>query len=386
MEIPSAPVERPPTMNYIQQRRTNLFRDSKADIPDALLVTNPQNVTYLTGFTGDSSYLVLTPKLAILVSDSRFEEQLREENPELEAVIRPHTKTVVEAAVETLAKVGAKTVGFESSHVSIALLESLKDKGPKLAFAPMGPKIEQLRAIKDPSEIEQIRVAVRVAERAYHMFMAFLSERDTEKECVDAMESYLRRAGAKGSSFPTIVAYGERGALPHAPPTNRLLMDNSKLLLDWGADCGYKSDMTRTFRSPYSVSPNRKNRNERVGMKFTDMYEAVQLAQQAAVGVLRHGTPAKDVDSAARKVLATHNLNEYFTHGLGHGIGLDIHELPQIRQSSDAILEAGMIVTLEPGVYVSGWGGIRLEDMYLITKDDAPIRLTTLPQEPGAVL
>lgn len=372
-------------MNYVQQRRANLFRDIKADGVDAFLVTNPQNVSYLSGFTGDSSYLVVTPKQAILISDSRFEEQLREENPDLEAVIRPHSKTTQEAAVETLNKLGVKNVGFEATDVSVALLETLKDKGQKLAFAPVGPKIEQLRAIKDPSEIEQIRVAIRIAERAFHMFMALLTERDSEKDCVDAMESYLRRAGAKSSAFQTIVAYGERGALPHATPTTRMLLDNSKLLVDWGADAGYKSDMTRTFRSSYNPAPNRKNRNERVGMKFIDVFDAVKEAQAAAAAMLRHGTPAKDVDTAARKVLTTHELNDYFTHGLGHGIGLDVHEMPQIRQNSEAVLEAGMVVTLEPAVYIPGWGGVRIEDMFLITKDDAPIRLTTLPQDPGAV-
>ena len=372
-------------MNYVHQRRANLFRDVKADGVDAFLVTDPSNVTYLSGFEGDGGYLVVTPKQALLVTDGRFEEQLREENPELEAVIRPHTKTIQEATAETLAKLGVKTVGFEANHVSMALLEGLKEKGPKLTFAPIGPKIEQLRAIKDPSEIEQIRVAVRIAERAFQMFQAFLTDRDTEKDSVDAMESYLRRAGARGSSFPTIVAYGERGALPHAQPTNRMLLENSKLLVDWGADAGYKSDLTRTFRSPFSVAPNRKNRNERVGMKFQDIFDAVREAQQAAVAALRHGVPAKDVDSAARKVLTTHNLNDYFTHGLGHGIGLEVHESPQIRQNSDAVLEAGMVVTLEPAVYIPGWGGVRLEDMFLVTKDDAPIRLTTLPQDAGAV-
>ena len=372
-------------MNYAQLRRANLLRDLKSDGVDAFLATNPRSVAYLSGFDSDSSYLIVTPKQAILISDTRFEEELREEHPELEAVIRTHTKTTVEAAVETLTKLGVKSVGFEGNHVSVNLLETLKDKGPKLTFVPIGPKVEQLRAIKDPSEIEAVRVAVRVAERAFQMFMAFLAERDSEKDSVDAMESYLRRAGAKTSAFPTIVAYGERGALPHAPPTNRLLFENSKVLVDWGADTGYKSDMTRTFRSPFSVAPSRKNKSERTSANFLEVFEAVQQAQQAAATALVHGTPAKDVDSAARRVLTTHGLNDYFTHGLGHGIGLDVHEAPAIRQNSEAVLEAGMIVTLEPAVYIPGWGGVRIEDMYLVTKDDAPIRLTTLPQDPGSV-
>ncbi len=372
-------------MNYAQLRRANLLRELKADGVDAFLVTNPRSVNYLSGFDSDSSFLIVTAKQAILVSDSRFEEELLENHAELEAVIRPHNKTTIEAAAETLAKLGVKNVGFEANHVTVALLESLKDKGPKLTFAPIGPKIEQLRAVKDPSEIEAIRGAIRIAERAYGMFLAFLAERDTEKESVDAMEGYLRRAGAKCSAFSTIVAYGERGALPHAPPTDRPLFEHSKLLVDWGADTGYKSDMTRTFRSPFSVAPSRRNKGERTGANFLDVFAAVQEAQQAAAAALLHGVAAKDVDAAARKVLTAHNLNDYFNHGLGHGIGLEVHEAPAIRQNSEAVLEAGMIVTLEPGVYIPGWGGVRIEDMYLVTKDDAPIRLTTLPHEPGSV-
>lgn len=371
-------------MNYVLQRRANLLRETKVDAVDVLLITNPRNVTYLTGFTGDSSYLLLTAKQAILVSDGRFEEQLREENPDLEAVIRPASKSIAEATVETLTKLGAKSVGFESVRVTVAELAQFQEKAPKLVFTAIGPKIEQLRAIKDPSEVEAIREAVRIAEKAFAMFLALLTERDTEKDCVDAMEGYLRRAGAKCAAFPTIVAFGERGSLPHATPTNKMLLDSTKLLVDWGADAGYHSDLTRTFRSPYNVAPNRKNRSERVGMKYIEIFDAVRLAHVAAADALKAGTPAQDVDTAARKVLEGFGLNEYFTHGLGHGIGLDVHEAPPIRQNSEATLEAGNVVTIEPGIYIPGWGGVRIEDMYLVTKD-APIRLTTLPHEISAV-
>jgi Xaa-Pro aminopeptidase len=376
-------------MNYQTNRRANLLRTLKADGVDALLVTAPANVFYLTGFTGSSGALVLTAKHAILVSDARYEEQIKEECPDLDAHIRPLTKTAAEATAEVLTKTGAKTAGVEAGHVTLAVLEGLKEKCPKATFTGLGERVEALRALKDPSEVEQIRVAVGVAERAFKMFVAMIRETDTEKELADELEHFIRRAGGKRSAFAPIVAVGDRGALPHAPPTDRPVIDGSKILVDWGADVGYRSDLTRTLKSPFASAPFRKTKQERVGYNFDLVYAAVKAAHEAAVAELRAGVKAKDVDAAARKALAknTHkgeDLSGYFTHGLGHGIGLDTHEGPFLRPNTEAMLEAGNVVTIEPGVYIAGWGGVRLEDDYLITKEGA-IRLTTLPHDPAAI-
>jgi Xaa-Pro aminopeptidase len=376
-------------MNYQATRRNNLLRDVKAEGVDGVLVTAPANVLYLTGFTGSSASVVLTPRHAVLVSDSRYEEQIKEECPGLDAHIRPHHKTTAEATAEVLAKVGVKAVGVEADHVTLAALDGWKEKAGKATFVPLKGKVEGLRAVKDPSEVEQIRAAVGVAERAFKMFTALLRATDTEKDLADALDAYLRRAGARGSAFPPIVAVGERGALPHAPPTGRAVGDGSKLLVDWGADLGYKSDLTRTIRSPFPAAPVRKTKHERAGYNFDKVYAAVKAAQDAAVAELRAGVKAKDVDAAARAALAKHspkdvNLADHFTHGLGHGIGLDVHEAPQVRQNSDAVLEAGNVVTIEPGVYLPGWGGVRLEDDFLVTKEGA-VRLSSLPHDPGAI-
>jgi Xaa-Pro aminopeptidase len=247
----------------------------------------------------------------------------------------------------------------------------------------MSGTIEAQRAIKDPSEIETIRTAIRIAERAFRMFTSNLRKKDCEKDLVDAMEGYVRRAGARWTSFPPIVAVGERGALPHAPPCDKRVEEGNLLLVDWGADLLYKSDLTRTFRtSPQGSSgPNEK-------YNFEEIYQAVLNAQTAAMKTIKPGVNAKVVDAAARSVFASiklknHpglNLDEYFTHGLGHGIGLEIHEAPRVRANSDDILEAGMVITLEPGIYIPDWGGIRIEDDFLITPDGA-VLLTSLPRD-----
>lgn len=376
-------------MDYVTQRRQSLVRDLKKDNVDGLLITNPVNVTYLTGFTGEATYLALTAKHTILISDSRFEEQIREECPGIEAHIRPHDRTTPEAAGEVLAKLGAKSVGFEANHVSLSLAESLKNAAGKSSFAPVTGRVEALRAVKDPSEHQEIREAIRIAEKSFSMFKVLIRETDTEKDMADSLDHYLRRSGARRASFDVIVAVGDRGALPHAVPTTRQLGEGSKLLVDWGADIGYKSDITRTFKSPYGTALTRRNKTERSKFDFEELHEIVCRAQDAAAAACRHGAKAKDVDTAARKVLADARLrgdkadprlNEYFTHGLGHGIGLEIHEAPRIRSNSEDVLETGMVITLEPGLYIPGWGGIRVEDDFLVTKDGV-IRLTTLPRD-----
>ncbi|MDY3554682.1 Xaa-Pro peptidase family protein [Gemmata sp. JC717] len=380
-------------MNYLQQRRNALGQTLKSRDLDGFLVTAAVNVTYLTGFTGDSSYYAVLPKNSLLVSDTRFEEQVREECPDQDAVIRGHNKTTLEAAAEALNKSGAKAVGVEGSRITLGELEALRQLAPKITFVSVDGAIEAQRAVKDPGEVEKIRDAIKVAERGFKMFLATVREADTEKDMVDALEGYVRRAGAKCTAFPPIVAVGERGALPHATPTNKPLGDGAKLLVDFGADLvGYKSDITRTLRSPFGTSPSRRNKLERIGYDFEKLYAVVLAAQNAALAAIRPGVKAKDVDAAARKVFANARFDKYpdlkladhFTHGLGHGIGLEIHEAPKIRANSEDVLESGMVVTIEPGIYIPGWGGIRIEDDVLITHDGCKL-LTTLSREPATL-
>lgn len=385
-------------MNYHGARRQTLLRNLKKDGPDAVLVTTPVNVTYLTGYTGDAAYYLATARTTVVVTDQRVVAQVLEECPEvgrdgggIDLHVRPHNQTTPEAAAEVLGKLGAKAVAVEG-RLSVAELEAFKALAPKVAFVPVPNLVEAQRAVKDPSEVDHIRSAIRVAERAFRMFVATVREEQTEKEMADDLDHWMRRAGARAAAFPPIVAVGDRGALPHAVPTSRTLGEGSKVLVDWGVELadGYKSDMTRTLRSPFGAAPTRRNKYERVGYELERVYEVVKAAQEAAFATIRHGVAAREVDAAARKVIADAGYGEFFTHGLGHGIGLEIHEAPRVRQNSDDILEAGMVITVEPGVYMPGdgdgpgWGGVRLEDDVLVTRDGCTL-LTSLSRDLSTV-
>jgi len=251
-------------MDYPAQRRQRLARFLDDEPLDALLVSHPVNVSYLTGFSGDSSYLVLGRQRTLLVSDGRFTEQIAEECPGLETHIRPSSQNIYKAAAEVLGKLGLRTVGFESGHLTVAELETLRGLTPALDWKGDKERVEKLRLIKDDSEVEAICAAIRIAERAFAMFKAMLRPTDSEKDLHDAMESYVRRAGGRCTSFPTIVAVGPRAALPHAPPTLHTAGEGPLLLLDWGASGPfYKSDLTRVLiarnYSPFSQPGSRED-------------------------------------------------------------------------------------------------------------------------------
>jgi Xaa-Pro aminopeptidase len=368
------------------RRRQQLARAVKADGLDGLLVSSVVHVTYLTGFTGDSSLLLVPPRgKCILVSDGRYSEQIAEEcGDDLEVVIRPHDRTVWQEAARTLPELNGRNVGIESQHISVAELENLRGLCKGHTFAPTQGLVEALRVIKDDAEVAQIRSAIRAAERAYDMFRATLKPDETEVELADALEGFLRRAGSRSAAFAPMVAVGPRSALPHAPPTTRRVDADGWLLLDWGASVPlYKSDLTRILRLP--ISGPDKARRQRVESKLAKLYTVVLTAQAKAIAAVRPGVPAKEVDAAARSSIAATGYGGQFTHGLGHGIGLQIHEGPAVRANSDDVLRAGMVCTIEPGVYLPGWGGVRIEDDVLVTPDGGEV-LTRAPRDWDATL
>jgi Xaa-Pro aminopeptidase len=368
-------------MDHFSRRRKRLSCSLADDGLDLLVVSHPVNVSYLTNFSGESSWLLVGRDRAVLVSDGRFTEQLAEECQDLPTHIRPPAKAIQNAVGEVIGKLGARAVGFESGHLSVSDFETLKDAAPAVQWKGEKQRIEKMRAVKEEIEVEELREAIRFAERAFDMFRSMLRPDDNEKELSDALEMYVRRAGGRCTSFPTIVAVGPRAALPHCPPSSRRVYEAELLLVDWGASGRfYKSDLTRV------LVPRKTSRLcEGVEPKLQEVYNVVLNAQQAAIAALRPGVKSCDIDAAARQVIAAAGYGEYFTHSVGHGLGMQVHELPSLRPGIEALLEAGMVVTVEPGVYVPGWGGVRIEDDVLITPDGCEV-LTHLPKDLPAML
>lgn len=348
-------------------RRERLRRRLKKEGLAGMLVTKTENVRYLTGFGGDDSYLLLWDEHEVLISDSRFTEQIREECPGLDVHIRRTGVSLSQAAAKLISQAKLSSLAVEAS-IALATYEKLKTAAKQTELVQTEDWIEQLRAIKDKAELARIRQAAQYAERAFAAVRAMLRPEHTEKEIADLLEYQMRVLGAKCSAFPTIVAVGERAALPHAIPTNRQVRENVFVLVDWGADEGwYKSDLTRVLITG------------RISPKFARVYETVARAQQAAIDALRPGVSAHDVDAAARRVIAEAGFGRLFGHGLGHGVGLEVHELPRLGPKSSSILKPGMVVTIEPGVYIPNWGGVRIEDDVLVTRDGHEV-LTRAPK------
>jgi Xaa-Pro aminopeptidase len=360
------------------ERRDRLIEQLPASGAAALLVSHPINVSYLTGFTGEASHLVLSEQKTILVSDGRFVTQLAEECPGLETYIRPPAQTLPEATARVLDQLGVTSAEFESGHLTVADYHHLADKTQSLQWKPGASRVEALRQIKDDGEVAQIRAAIAIAERAFTVFRAMLRPDDMEKDLADDLEHHLRKCGAQHGSFPAIVAVGPRAALPHAPPTQCRVGAAPLLLVDWGASGSffYKSDLTRVLL-PHN---NSAIPGGDVRAKIQAVYEVVLRAQAAGITALRPGVEAQAVDAAARKVIADAGFGDYFTHSIGHGIGMQVHEAPLMRPSNSAKIEAGMVVTVEPGIYLPGEFGIRIEDDVLVTPD-GPQVLTSVPKD-----
>jgi Xaa-Pro aminopeptidase len=348
-------------------RRGRLRQLLKKAGADSLLVTNFANVTYLTGFTGDDSFLLITRADEILITDPRYTEQLEEECPGLELAVRKPGVTMTELVAKTCqrAKIGA--LGIEGDSITVSQRDQIAEKLPKMEIVKTTGLVEQLRAIKDREEITEIREAIRFAQDAYRRLRPAARPELTEKQFADAIEHEMRTLGAKCASFPPIVAVGPRAALPHARPTEKRLGEAGYFLLDWGASGRlYKSDLTRMVATG------------KIPPKLERIYRLVFKAQAAAIAAIRPGVRCHDVDQAARAVIEAAGFGKNFGHGVGHGIGLAIHESPRMARGVQQPLAAGMVVTVEPGIYLPGWGGVRIEDDVLVTRRGHEVR-TTLP-------
>jgi Xaa-Pro aminopeptidase len=355
-------------MDRYEARRERLRRAVKKAGVDALLVTSFTNVTYLTGFTGEDSYLLLRADGEVVLSDPRYTTQLGEECPGLDLHIRPPGGSMIQAVAKVLKSANIRRLGIEADSMSVGVRDQIAAERPKLEIVPTSALVETLRQIKDKGEISQIRRAVWYAEKAFAVLRATLRAEKTERQVANELEHQMRLFGAKSSSFSSIVGVGPRAALPHATPTERQVGESDFILVDWGANGGlYNSDLTRVLVTG------------RISPKFERIYGVVLDAQTQAIAAIRPGATAEDVDKKARSAIARAGLGRYFGHGLGHGLGLEIHEAPRLAANSQAVLKPGMVVTVEPGVYLPGWGGVRIEDDVLVTRAGHEV-LTNVPK------
>jgi Xaa-Pro aminopeptidase len=354
--------------NPFQPRRralASLLKDARLD---CLLVTSPANWYYLTGFTGDSGALIVSPKGSALVTDGRFTVQGREETSGVRVVLQKGS--LLESVAQFLKQSSARKVGFDPGQLTVTRLASLrKAAGSRMRWVPAPGKVEALRMRKDASELLQMRKAAVLAGDVVQAAIRLLKPGIREFEVAAEIEFQMRKRGASGPAFETIVAFGERAALPHARPTAKRLRKNELVVLDLGVILGhYCSDITRT------VFLGRASRRIRT------WYQAVLEAQTAAIAAVRAGASCGDVDAAARQVLTGYRLDRLFVHSTGHGLGLEVHEDPRVARGQKRRLEPGNVITIEPGVYAQGIGGIRIEDDVAVHQDRTEV-LTRIPRD-----
>jgi len=333
---------------------------------DALLVTNPENMRYISGFTGEG-LLLIAPGDACLVTDGRYQTQAGLEAPEWRALISRALSA--DALGEVCREQALAKIGFEKNQVTYQQYEGFQEDFRGLDLLPVAGLVESLRLVKDSEEIAMIQEAGVVAGAAFCYVIGQIYPGQTEREIASQIDYFLRSRGDGPPAFETIVAAGERGAMPHGRATSDKIRSGQMVVMDFGACCqGYLSDITRT------VCVGRFDALQR------QVYGVVLEAQLSALDHVRPGVIASQVDAAARQVITEAGFGDYFTHSLGHGVGLNIHEAPRLAPKQELVLEAGMITTVEPGVYIPGWGGVRIEDTVLVTETGCEV-LTPVAKE-----
>jgi Xaa-Pro aminopeptidase len=353
-----------------ESRRRKLINGLRSEGLDALLVSNVTNVRYLTGFTGDSTWLLLSPRQTVLISDTRYTTQLANECPDVDTVIRDAGSTMNASVARVVGRTSKVRLGFDADDLTVAQYQGLESTLAEDSLVPTSGLVETLRQVKDKWELQQIREAIRIAERGIAVVRASLRSEQTEREIRYLLEEAMRGFGASDTAFEPIVGVGPTGALPHAHAGDLTVQTSPALLIDWGATTasGYRSDLTRCF---FTSSPQKK---------MQTVYEVVLAAQQAAIAAIKPGAVCREIDAIARGMIADAGFGKYFGHGLGHGIGLDIHESVRLSPISDQVLEPGMVVTVEPGIYLPGRFGVRIEDDILVTREGHEV-LTSVPRD-----
>lgn len=334
-----------------EARQTSLRERLVAQGLDALLIQSLPNIRYLTGFTGSSALLLVRAHDTVLVSDFRYAVQAPKEVGSV-ARVEIDQVNVWERLRRVLAERAAGTVGFEAHIATVRERERLEGLAGATRFEPTSDLVERLRVAKDPAEVAAITAAAELAQEALASVLPGVQAGETELEIAARLEAALRCRGSEWHPFQTIVAAGSRAALPHARTSGRTIVPGDWLLLDFGAQVdGYCADLTRTV-----VVGARADDRQRA------VYEIVRQAQRRGLEGLRAGMTGREADALAREVIARQGYGEAFGHSLGHGLGLEVHEAPRLSTTAEAPLPAGAVVTVEPGIYLPGWGGVRLED------------------------
>lgn len=345
-------------------RRQALARRLDALGVDAFLSTSLPNVRYLSGYSGSNGQVLVAAEGDRFFTDGRYIEQSRLEVPDMERVIYGGALSLSSVLKEALKSLGVSRVGFESAHMTVDSAERLRVSVGELV--PCADEVGRLRWVKDDEELAMIVEAQRVSDEALAVILPTLVESETERRVATRLERCMIDLGAEGLAFDTIVAFGEQAAEPHHQPNDRALQRGDIVKVDFGARWeGYHADMTRTvaFGDP--------------GSHMKDVYEVVRRSQQAGIEAVRAGARGMDVDAVSRGVISEAGLGDSFTHGLGHGVGLEIHEGPTLAATIEEEIPAGAVVTVEPGIYLPGEGGVRIEDMVVVTADGCRVLPTT---------
>ncbi|TCS84018.1 M24 family metallopeptidase [Tepidibacillus fermentans] len=351
----------------MEKRIKRLREELKERNLDGILITHSSNRRYITGFTGSAGNVLVTQHDAFLVTDFRYTEQAAEQAKYFTIVNQEDS--MLKKLKELVAKTGIHTLGFEQDYVPYSQYKQFEENFQPVTLVPLSQVLESIRMIKDEQEIQLIRKAAVIADQAFSHVLKVIKPGMREIEVALELECKMRQLGAQGASFDTIVASGVRSALPHGVASDKVIEVGDFVTMDFGAIYqGYVSDITRT------IAIGKVNEKQR------EIHNIVLEAQLNGVHHVKAGMTGKEADALTRSIISRYGYGEYFGHSTGHGIGLDVHEGPGLSMKSEVILKPGMIVTIEPGIYISKFGGVRIEDDVLITEHGVEV-LTHSPKE-----
>lgn len=321
---------------------------------DGIFSFKPENVRYLSGFTGTSGFVFITENMKYFITDFRYTQQAEVQCEGFEIILHNKENKVH----DILNKMNVSTIGFEDNHMTYSYYSALKKELKNKELISMGSLVEDVRMIKSSDEIELMAKAANIADEAFKHILSFIKPGVREIEVALELEFFMKKKGASGLSFESIVASGYRSSMPHGVASEKVIENGDFVTMDFGCVYeGYCSDMTRTIVVGTASD------------KQKDVYETVLLAQESALENIVAGKSVKDVDKIARDIITSKGYGEYFGHGLGHGVGLEVHETPFLSPAGEGLLEENMVITDEPGIYIPDFGGVRIEDLVVVTKD-----------------